>query len=148
MPALARARALARLAGGAGLSPRGLRESTTLTAAAATAPACVRARDLAAPAPRALVRGAHSSSARDAVNMGLKGMAPSNRGEYVVTKLDDLINWGRNNSLWPMTFGLACCAVEMMHVGAARYDLDRFGIIFRPSPRQSEYVCRDIRAWA
>lgn len=43
-------------------------------------------------------------------------------------------------SLWPMTFGLACCAVEMMHCGAARYDLDRFGIIFRPSPRQSDVM--------
>ena len=42
--------------------------------------------------------------------------------------------------MWPMTFGLACCAVEMMHCGAARYDLDRFGIIFRPSPRQSDVM--------
>ena len=42
--------------------------------------------------------------------------------------------------LWPMTFGLACCAVEMMHTGAARYDLDRFGMIFRPSPRQSDVM--------
>ena len=42
--------------------------------------------------------------------------------------------------MWPMTFGLACCAVEMMHAGAARYDLDRFGIIFRPSPRQSDVM--------
>ena len=42
--------------------------------------------------------------------------------------------------MWPMTFGLACCAVEMMHSGAARYDLDRFGIIFRPSPRQSDVM--------
>ena len=44
------------------------------------------------------------------------------------------MNWARTGSLWPMTFGLACCAVEMMQAGAARYDLDRFGIIFRPSP--------------
>ena len=50
------------------------------------------------------------------------------------------INWARNGSLWPMTFGLACCAVEMMHAGAARYDLDRFGIVFRPSPRQSDVM--------
>lgn len=57
-----------------------------------------------------------------------------------VTRLDDLVNWARNNSLWPMTFGLACCAVEMMHAGAARYDLDRFGMIFRPSPRQSDVM--------
>ncbi len=64
--------------------------------------------------------------------------APSSTGEYVVTKVDSLVNWARKGSVWPMTFGLACCAVEMMHAGAARYDLDRFGIIFRPSPRQSD----------
>ncbi|KAH9318431.1 hypothetical protein KI387_020200, partial [Taxus chinensis] len=58
--------------------------------------------------------------------------------EYVISKIDALVNWARKGSLWPMTFGLACCAVEMMHTGAARYDLDRFGIIFRPSPRQSD----------
>ena len=50
------------------------------------------------------------------------------------------MNWARKGSMWPMTFGLACCAVEMMHCGAARYDLDRFGIIFRPSPRQSDVM--------
>ena len=53
---------------------------------------------------------------------------------------DKVINWTRTGSLWPMTFGLACCAVEMMHAGAARYDLDRFGIVFRPSPRQSDVM--------
>lgn len=58
--------------------------------------------------------------------------------EFVISKVDDLMNWARRGSIWPMTFGLACCAVEMMHTGAARYDLDRFGIIFRPSPRQSD----------
>jgi len=47
---------------------------------------------------------------------------------------------GAQRSMWPMTFGLACCAVEMMHAGAARYDLDRFGIVFRPSPRQSDVM--------
>ena len=57
-----------------------------------------------------------------------------------MSKLDSLVNWARQGSMWPMTFGLACCAVEMMHVGAARYDLDRFGIIFRPSPRQSDVM--------
>jgi NADH dehydrogenase (ubiquinone) Fe-S protein 7 len=105
--------------------------------------------------------------------------------EYVVSKVDAVVNWARIGSLWPMTFGLACCAVEMMHAGAARYDLDRcawqavgscmtpawqsgldssgarprcscprrpapprpypppatrFGIIFRPSPRQSDVM--------
>ncbi|MCL7021586.1 hypothetical protein MKW94_005266 [Papaver nudicaule] len=57
---------------------------------------------------------------------------------FVTTTADKLINWTRTGSLWPMTFGLACCAVEMMHAGAARYDLDRFGVVFRPSPRQSD----------
>src|SRR5580658_10063315 len=50
---------------------------------------------------------------------------------FEVTTVDKLINWARTGSLWPMTFGLACCAVEMMHAGAARYDLDRFGVVFR-----------------
>lgn len=62
----------------------------------------------------------------------------SKAAEFVISKVDDLMNWARTGSIWPMTFGLACCAVEMMHTGAARYDLDRFGIIFRPSPRQSD----------
>lgn len=59
---------------------------------------------------------------------------------FVKTSVEKLVNWARSGSLWPMTFGLACCAVEMMHVGASRYDLDRFGIIFRPSPRQSDLM--------
>ncbi|NNF41077.1 MAG: NADH-quinone oxidoreductase subunit B, partial [Woeseiaceae bacterium] len=45
---------------------------------------------------------------------------------FVVTSVDNVLNWARTGSLWPMTFGLACCAVEMMQAGAARYDLDRF----------------------
>ncbi len=59
---------------------------------------------------------------------------------FIVAQLDKLVNWARTGSLWPMTFGLACCAVEMMHTGAARYDLDRFGVVFRPSPRQSDVM--------
>ena len=59
---------------------------------------------------------------------------------FVTTSVDKLVNWTRTGSLWPMTFGLACCAVEMMHAGAARYDLDRFGIVFRPSPRHSDLM--------
>jgi NADH-quinone oxidoreductase subunit B len=58
----------------------------------------------------------------------------------VTTTLDALLNWARTGSMWPVTFGLACCAVEMMQAGAARYDLDRFGVIFRPSPRQSDVM--------
>lgn len=56
------------------------------------------------------------------------------------TTLDQIVNWGRQSSLWPMTFGLACCAVEMMHLSAPRYDQDRMGIIFRASPRQSDVM--------
>ncbi len=58
----------------------------------------------------------------------------------VTTSIDALLNWARTGSMWPVTFGLACCAVEMMQSGAARYDLDRFGVIFRPSPRQSDVM--------
>ncbi|MBM3534361.1 MAG: NADH-quinone oxidoreductase subunit B [Alphaproteobacteria bacterium] len=59
---------------------------------------------------------------------------------FVVAQLDKLVAWARTGSLWPMTFGLACCAVEMMHTACSRYDLDRFGIFFRPSPRQSDVM--------
>lgn len=56
------------------------------------------------------------------------------------TTLDQVANWARQSSLWPMTFGLACCAVEMMHLSTPRYDQDRLGIIFRASPRQSDVM--------
>ena len=59
---------------------------------------------------------------------------------FITTKLDKLISWGRRSSLWPMTFGLACCAIEMMATGASRYDLDRFGVVFRASPRHSDVI--------
>jgi NADH-quinone oxidoreductase subunit B len=59
---------------------------------------------------------------------------------FIVSQLDKLINWARTGSMWPMTFGLACCAVEMMHAYAARYDLDRFGVVPRASPRQSDVM--------
>ena len=59
---------------------------------------------------------------------------------FLTTSVDTVMNWARTGSLWPMTFGLACCAVEMMHAGASRYDLDRFGVVFRPSPRQSDVM--------
>ena len=62
-----------------------------------------------------------------------------NRG-FVTAKLDDLVKWARAGSLWPMTFGLACCAIEMMHTASSRYDMDRFGMLFRPSPRQSDVM--------
>jgi NADH-quinone oxidoreductase subunit B len=63
-----------------------------------------------------------------------------NEKGFVMTSVDTLAQWARSGSMWPMTFGLACCAVEMMHTGASRYDLDRFGITFRASPRQADVM--------
>lgn len=63
---------------------------------------------------------------------------------FVTTSLDTVINWTRTGSLWPMTFGLACCAVEMIHAGCSRYDLDRFGVVFRPSPLERQALHRFI----
>jgi NADH-quinone oxidoreductase subunit B len=59
---------------------------------------------------------------------------------FVLTTVDKAVHWARTGSLWPVAFGLACCAVEMMHAAASRYDLDRFGVVFRPSPRQSDLM--------
>lgn len=59
---------------------------------------------------------------------------------FVLAQADKLFDWARTGSMWPMTFGLACCAVEMIHSYMSRYDLDRFGIIPRPSPRQSDVM--------
>ena len=63
------------------------------------------------------------------MNHGYRRRPP---GRFVTTTADKLINYMRTGSLWPMTFGLACCAVEMIHAGCSRYDLDRFGVVFRP----------------
>ena len=60
---------------------------------------------------------------------------------FITTSYDSVVNWAKTGSLWPMTFGLACCAVEMMHAATARYDLARFGAeVFRASPRQSDLM--------
>src|SRR5436305_14097376 len=59
----------------------------------------------------------------------------------VLTSLDNAVNWMRKSSIWPMTFGLACCAIEMMAMGASRFDVARFGAeVFRASPRQSDLM--------
>jgi NADH-quinone oxidoreductase B subunit len=63
-----------------------------------------------------------------------------NSGGVIVTKVDDLINWARLSSMWPMTFGLACCAIEFMSTGASAYDMDRFGMAPRATPRQADVM--------
>ena len=60
--------------------------------------------------------------------------------DYIVTPVNAVVSWARQGSFWPLTFGLACCAVEMMHASCSRYDFDRFGVIFRATPRQSDLI--------
>lgn len=60
--------------------------------------------------------------------------------EYALARVDDVVNFALRGSLWPLTFGLACCAVEMMHFAAPRYDMDRYGVVFRASPRQVRVI--------
>jgi NADH-quinone oxidoreductase subunit B len=70
--------------------------------------------------------------------MGLEAQLPSG---ILLTSVEKFVNWGRAGSLWPATFGLACCAIEMMATGAAHYDLSRFGMeVFRASPRQADLM--------
>jgi NADH-quinone oxidoreductase subunit B len=66
---------------------------------------------------------------------------PEVSDSILLTTVDKAINWGRKNSIWPMTFGLACCAIEMMSMSASRFDIARFGAeVFRGSPRQSDLM--------
>ena len=60
--------------------------------------------------------------------------------QILKTKTKKVINWARHGSFYPLTFGLACCAVEMMHATVSRYDFDRFGVIFRATPRQADLI--------
>ena len=65
----------------------------------------------------------------------------ANGTNVVIGCLDDVINWGRSNSLWPLTFATSCCGIEFMSVGAARYDMARFGFeVARASPRQADFI--------
>ncbi|MGZ5436287.1 MAG: NADH-quinone oxidoreductase subunit B [Pyrinomonadaceae bacterium] len=73
--------------------------------------------------------------------MGLENVIAEALPEILTTRLDSLINWARKSSLWPATFGLACCAIEMMNVTSSRNDLARFGAeVFRASPRQADVM--------
>lgn len=61
-------------------------------------------------------------------------------GNIILTSIDKVLNWSRAGSPWSLGFGLACCAIEMMATGASHYDLDRIGMFFRPTPRQSDVM--------
>ncbi len=61
-------------------------------------------------------------------------------GALLLTTIENVLNWARASSLWPLTFGLACCAMEMMQAFATRFDLDRFGVIPRATPRQADLI--------
>ncbi|KAH8887746.1 NADH-quinone oxidoreductase [Thozetella sp. PMI_491] len=132
-----------------------------LASARTGASLALRAKPTAALAPYRIAAASISSSSRkNAATAGAvqqhggHGIArrerkevplPSQEGtkgvvQYALTTLDQITNWARQSSLWPMTFGLACCAVEMMHLSTPRYDQDRMGIIFRASPRQSDVM--------
>jgi len=95
-----------------------------------------------------------ASTERDRYLFGALDSSAKNRGKLaeasygveppegvILTTMDFAVNWIRKNSVWPMTFGLACCAIEMMSSGGARFDIARFGAeVFRPSPRQSDLM--------
>ncbi len=87
-----------------------------------------------------MARGAPAqpASGQDA-GMAWLGQELTDKG-FVLSSVDKLVGWAHASSLWPVSFGLACCAVEMMHAACSRYDMDRFGMIFRPSPRQSDLM--------
>jgi NADH-quinone oxidoreductase subunit B len=85
--------------------------------------------------------GALESSANNRAKVGEASYGYEVPEGILLTSLDYAVNWIRKNSLWPVTFGLACCAIEMMSTGASRYDIARFGAeVFRPSPRQSDVM--------
>jgi NADH-quinone oxidoreductase subunit B len=78
------------------------------------------------------------------MDLDLANITPEEQAELqrnvFITTLEQVKGWARSNSLWPLSFGLACCAIEMMGTGAAHYDLDRFGVIFRASPRHADVM--------
>jgi NADH-quinone oxidoreductase subunit B len=77
---------------------------------------------------------------QDLINPGYE-IPPEMQGQVSITTLDKIYNWGRRSSIWPMMFGLACCAIEMICTATSRFDFSRFGMeIMRPSPRQADLM--------
>ncbi|XP_012262698.2 NADH-quinone oxidoreductase subunit B-like [Athalia rosae] len=111
----------------------------TLTQAS-FAPAATQIRSAQTAAEKVEDSGSALTTSKASVKAYSPFQETSNWAEYALARLDDLLNWGRKGSIWPLTFGLACCAVEMMHIAAPRYDMDRFGVVFRASPRQADVI--------
>jgi len=85
--------------------------------------------------------GALESSAKNRAKLKEVGYGFEQPEGVLLTSLDFAVNWVRKSSVWPVTFGLACCAIEMMSMGASRFDIARFGAeVFRPSPRQADLM--------
>ncbi|GAA5936190.1 hypothetical protein JCM1841_007029 [Sporobolomyces salmonicolor] len=133
-----------------GLSPM-LRQSRPSASILARSIATSSPRPASPPSPRSSTSVAsgvtvtqdEASRAFDLAKVGSNQLSletPRNGVEYALGTMDKIVNWARQGSMWPMTFGLACCAVEMMHMAAARYDQDRLGVVFRASPRQSDIM--------
>ncbi|BGP17629.1 hypothetical protein JCM10213_001280 [Rhodosporidiobolus nylandii] len=122
-----------------GLAPA-LRQTARPSAASLLARSISTSRASEASVP---VTQSAASNAFDLAKSGSNQLSleqPRNGVEYALGTMDKIVNWARQGSMWPMTFGLACCAVEMMHMAAARYDQDRLGVVFRASPRQSDIM--------
>ncbi|GAA5858803.1 hypothetical protein JCM1840_006563 [Sporobolomyces johnsonii] len=133
-----------------GLSPM-LRQARPSASILARSIATSSPRPASPPSLRSSTSGAagapvtqeEASRAFDLAKVGSNQLSletPRNGVEYALGTMDKIVNWARQGSMWPMTFGLACCAVEMMHMAAARYDQDRLGVVFRASPRQSDIM--------
>ena len=78
---------------------------------------------------------------RENINNTKYDIPPDLQAQVAITTLDKIYNWGRRSSIWPLMFGLACCAIEMICTAASRYDFSRFGMeVMRPSPRQTDLM--------